>query len=116
MSINEIIPDESAILELRGRQADEILAELASALARRSAQDPELLLEQLREREALGSTATGRGLALPHIKADVSRTFGVLGLVRAESTTVPPTARRSGCFWPWSRRRSRASTCAPSLM
>jgi PTS system nitrogen regulatory IIA component len=83
MAIDDIIPDESAILELCGHSADEVLAELAAALAHRSGLDPEWVLEQLREREALGSTAVGRGLALPHTKAEVADTFGVLGLARA---------------------------------
>jgi nitrogen PTS system EIIA component len=82
MTIADIIPDESAILELRGRETDEVLAELATELARRSELDPERLLERLHEREALGSTALGHGFALPHTKADVARTLGVLGLAR----------------------------------
>jgi PTS system nitrogen regulatory IIA component len=83
MAIDDIIPDESAILELRGGSADEILAELAAALAHRTELNPEWVLDQLREREALGSTAIGRGLALPHTKAEVPHTFGVLGLARS---------------------------------
>ncbi|HVI01835.1 MAG TPA: PTS sugar transporter subunit IIA [Enhygromyxa sp.] len=83
MTIEDIIPDESAILELRGQQAAEVLVELAAGLARRSGLDEAPLLERLRAREALGSTAIGRGLALPHTKADVRRTYGVLGVARA---------------------------------
>src|SRR5688500_10455496 len=82
MTIEEIIPDESAIVELRGRNADEVLAELAEGLTRRSGIDA-ALLERLREREALGSTAVGHGLALPHAKAEVAHTYGMLGLARA---------------------------------
>jgi PTS system nitrogen regulatory IIA component len=82
MTIDDIIHDESAILELRERDGAKILAELAAGLARQSNRDSTSLLEQLREREALGSTALGRGLALPHTKADVPRTFGVLGISR----------------------------------
>jgi len=82
MTIDDILADESAILELQGRDGAAILAELAVGLARQSALDSNSLLERLREREALGSTAFGRGLALPHAKADVPRTFGVLGISR----------------------------------
>lgn len=82
MTIDDIIPDESAILELHGRDREAILAELAAALAQQCQLDSALVFEHLREREALGSTALGRGLALPHMKADVPRTFGVLGISR----------------------------------
>lgn len=83
MTIDDIIPDESAILDLNGHDADEVLAELAAALARRAGLASEALLEQLHEREALGTTAIGNGLALPHTKAEVSHSFGALGLARA---------------------------------
>lgn len=83
MTIDDIIPDESAIFEVQAREVDEVLAELAAALARRSSIDVPQLHESLRAREALGSTAIGRGLALPHAKADVDRSYGVLGLARA---------------------------------
>jgi mannitol/fructose-specific phosphotransferase system IIA component (Ntr-type) len=82
MTIDDIIPDETAILALRGRDGAAILRELADGLAQRSHIDSTLLLEGLREREATGSTALSRGLALPHSKADVVRTFGVLGISR----------------------------------
>jgi len=82
MSIDELIPDESAIVELRGDSADAILAELAELLARRLDLVPGPLLAQLREREGLGSTAIGRGLALPHARANVGRSSGVLGIAR----------------------------------
>jgi PTS system nitrogen regulatory IIA component len=82
VSIEDIIPDQSAILELHGQQAAQTLAELAAGLARRSGLEAAPLLERLRDREALGSTAVGRGLALPHTKADVRHTYGVLGVAR----------------------------------
>lgn len=82
MTIDDIIPDEAAILELHGRDGAAILAELAVGLARRTGLDSAVLLEGLREREALGSTAMGRGLALPHMKGDVLHTCGVLGVSR----------------------------------
>lgn len=82
MTIGDLIPDESAIVELRGHDDAAVLAELAEGLARRSSLGSALVLERLREREALGTTALGRGLAVPHMKAELPRALGVLGISR----------------------------------
>jgi len=48
-----------------------ILTELAQGFADAYALDPEDVLEALQEREALGSTGFGRGVAMPHARLDV---------------------------------------------
>ena len=48
-----------------------VLRELAGRLAEaRVVADPEALFQRLWEREQLGSTAIGRGIAIPHCKLD----------------------------------------------
>ena len=47
-----------------------ILAELARGFADAYALDPDLVLEALQEREALGSTGFGRGVAMPHARLE----------------------------------------------
>ena len=48
-----------------------ILTELAQGFADAYALDSEDVLEALQEREALGSTGFGRGVAMPHARLDV---------------------------------------------
>jgi mannitol/fructose-specific phosphotransferase system IIA component (Ntr-type) len=55
------------VKDLRAKTKDGILKELADLLAQdKEIRDPKLLLEMLRKREALGSTAIGCGVAIPH--------------------------------------------------
>jgi PTS system nitrogen regulatory IIA component len=69
MKILDILSKESIISELRGRSKREVLEELADALLR---QKPQLnrvrVVEVLLERERLGSTGIGDGIAIPHGK------------------------------------------------
>jgi PTS system nitrogen regulatory IIA component len=69
MKITEILPEALVIPTLTGKSKEEVLRELANAMA---AQHPDIdanrLLEVLWERERLGSTAIGDGIAIPHGK------------------------------------------------
>lgn len=76
----ELLADPSAVVRLRARTADAALLELGELLARRTGLAVEVVVAGLREREALGSTGLGRGLALPHTKAELGGSVAVLGL------------------------------------
>ncbi len=69
MKISDILVREASILDLESTTKDDLLAEMATALA---AAEPTLeadaLLSVLREREALQSTGIGEGVAIPHGK------------------------------------------------
>ena len=69
MKITETLPEALVIPALTGKTKEEVLRELATAMA---AQHPEInanrLIEVLWERERLGSTAIGDGIAIPHGK------------------------------------------------
>lgn len=55
------------IPELRSRKKQSVLEELASALAGAGVtRNPDVIVQVLLEREALGSTAIGKGVAVPH--------------------------------------------------
>jgi len=55
------------VQDLRAKTKDGVLKELADTLAQdREVRDSRLLLEMLRRRESLGSTAIGFGVAIPH--------------------------------------------------
>lgn len=78
MKIIDILPEALVIPTLKGQSKADVLHELADAVA---AQHPEIdagrLVEVLWERERLGSTAIGDGIAIPHGKLPGLRT--VLG-------------------------------------
>jgi len=69
MKILDILDKECIIPELRSRTKREVLEELTGALLNFKANlDREALVEVLLERERLGSTGIGDGIAIPHGK------------------------------------------------
>jgi PTS system nitrogen regulatory IIA component len=69
MKIAEFLSPQAVIPDLTGKSKPEVLRELSQALSRSSpALKPERLLEVLQEREKLGSTGIGEGVAIPHGK------------------------------------------------
>ena len=72
-----IKPEAVAIIDAADKQA--ILEELSRAFARSWGLDAAQVLEHLEERERLGSTGFGRGVAIPHARiSGVSRPVSVL--------------------------------------
>ena len=70
MSMKELITPDLVTLNLQARTPDEAFVELGNLLARAGAV-PQLdtYLESVRTREALGTTAMGFGVAMPHGKS-----------------------------------------------
>jgi PTS system nitrogen regulatory IIA component len=69
MKLVEILPESAIVPDLRGTSKVEVLEELAEALRREHPGIPkDRLVEVLLERERLGSTAIGEGIAIPHGK------------------------------------------------
>jgi PTS system nitrogen regulatory IIA component len=81
MKISEILTPESVIPELAAQTKPQILRELAACLAAgRPGLDVDELTAVLTERERLGSTAIGDGIAIPHGKIrGVNQIIGVFG-------------------------------------
>ncbi|MFZ5827304.1 MAG: PTS sugar transporter subunit IIA [Bacillota bacterium] len=75
MSIRELINASTITLDLQARTPEEAFQELGGLLYRDGAvSDLEAYLGAVRERESLGTTAVGFGVAIPHGKsAGVSR-------------------------------------------
>jgi len=61
-----IVPD--AVVELDGQTPEAVLAELAAPVARAYRLDGSRLAAALAEREKLGSTGVGEGVAIPHAR------------------------------------------------
>ncbi len=81
MDVNISIAPE-AVSHANPGTSQQILQELAGLFARTYGLNHELILEGLEQREALGSTGFGRGVAIPHCRSSVVRrpTMAVLKL------------------------------------
>jgi nitrogen PTS system EIIA component len=81
MKVVDFLRPDLVIPELNGGAKGDVLAEMATHLARnQSGIDSEVLRRVLEERELLASTAIGDGIAIPHGKLDsVNQLVGTLG-------------------------------------
>ncbi len=69
MEIIEILAEDMIIAELKATDKEGVLQELAAALASKHQEiEKDLLVRVLLEREKLGSTGIGDGIAIPHGK------------------------------------------------
>ena len=69
MKLSEIIKKDHVIGELRAKDKESVLDELAEAISQNDPYiDKNLLVKVLLEREQLGSTGIGDGVAIPHGK------------------------------------------------
>ncbi len=70
MRLSNIIKERTILLDINAQKKDEALAEMAGFLKKQKiiGNDKEIT-EKLLQRESLGSTALGDGVAIPHCKA-----------------------------------------------
>jgi nitrogen PTS system EIIA component len=69
LRISEFLSPEALIADLQARDKQAVLREMSAVLARaHPSLKEERLVEVLREREKLGSTGIGEGVAIPHGK------------------------------------------------
>lgn len=71
MVLREFLSKDLLLPELRGRNKTEVLAEMVAALAQKlPALDAAAAFKVLKDRESLGSTGIGEGVAIPHGKLE----------------------------------------------
>ncbi len=71
MKITRLLREETVLLDLRARDRDGALGEMAKHLAGLGTVKPaDHLLSRLKEREKMGSTALGGGIAVPHCRLE----------------------------------------------
>ncbi len=82
MKITEFLDVKGIHLDLRATEKQDILKELVDVLAEvKDIGDKKLILKALLERESLGSTGIGQGIAIPHGKTDkVKELISVLAI------------------------------------
>ncbi len=68
MDLGDLIKPEGVIANLKARNKKQVLQILAAKAAQLTGSKTEIIYEILLQRERLGSTAYGRGLAIPHGK------------------------------------------------
>ncbi len=86
MKIMEFLNSQAISADLQSKMKEEVIAELVGLLIDAGAIDKKhknKILEVLMAREALGSTAIGQGIAIPHGKSEfVKKLVGCLGICR----------------------------------
>ncbi len=82
MLITDILEKKAVKLNLESTEKDEVLEELVNALAEiKAIGDKKAILQSLIDRENLGSTGIGHGIAIPHGKTDkVNKLMAFLGV------------------------------------
>jgi len=85
MRIQDILPREAVVDNLLAETKEGVLRELSEVICRRlPALSPERLTAILMDREGLGSTGIGEGVAIPHGKIPgIDRLFAAFGRSRA---------------------------------
>lgn len=69
MKVHTLLMQDMVVPDLRARSREEVLKELVHFLKKQSMISKEKeLYEKLLQRESLGSTAIGKGIAIPHCK------------------------------------------------
>jgi nitrogen PTS system EIIA component len=68
VKIQDFLQPQAVVADLTGRTAAEVLAELCRPVAQAHGLDAARLVQVLLEREKLGSTGVGDGVAIPHGK------------------------------------------------
>lgn len=78
MTLDALIAPDAVVPQLRAGSKKQLVNELASRAGERFALDARSTFEALMERERLGSTGMGRGVAVPHARmAGVDRIRGL---------------------------------------
>ena len=78
MEICDLLSPETVVYTIRATSKKQVLQELASLAANFSGQNQRAIFDVLLERERLGTTGIGRGVAIPHGKLPgLDRLYGV---------------------------------------
>ena len=90
MKLTDILVRDACLVDMHGESKPAILGELAESLSHAI---PSLHRDELQamliERERLGTTAMGDGIAIPHARIEsLDRVLAVFGLSRAEAVAV----------------------------
>ncbi|MFC1742901.1 PTS sugar transporter subunit IIA [Candidatus Riflebacteria bacterium] len=97
--ISDFITEDQILLDYTAKDAEELIESVTKGLlagATEGKEGQEKLFEALKQRESLGSTAIGSGIALPHARMDFIKSI-FLGLVRLEEAIEFKAIDRAPC-------------------
>ena len=78
-----LLTDTSVIVDMRATSKKQALQELAGKAAEITGQPERVIFDTLLERERLGTTGVGRGIAIPHGKLpDLKKVYGLLAKLK----------------------------------
>lgn len=78
MNLAEIVDSQSILPSLKAQNKKQLLQEVAHAAGKLTAIDHRVIFETLLQREKLGSTGLGHGIAIPHGKIPtLTRVYGL---------------------------------------
>ncbi|MFT3989087.1 PTS IIA-like nitrogen regulatory protein PtsN [Aestuariivirga sp.] len=78
MNLDDLVDAQSVLANVKAPNKKQLLQDLSQALAKRVAIDHRIIYETLLQREKLGSTGIGQGIAIPHGKiATLGRVYGL---------------------------------------
>ena len=85
VNLIDFLPESAVCIELKSQTKKDVLKELVALLTQSHAiKNSPSILEALQEREELGSTGIGQGIAIPHGKSDYAeKVVACLGISRA---------------------------------
>jgi len=82
-ALSDVLDPAAVKLGVRVSSKRQLFAEIAGAAARAAALDTKTVLTALSEREHLGSTGVGEGVAMPHARVDgLDRLFAIFWMLR----------------------------------
>ena len=83
MALSDLLPPDGVITGLAASSRKQVVQSLAETAARFCNAKPRDIVDAVLERERLGSTGVGDGVAIPHARvAGVDRVFGVFARLR----------------------------------
>ncbi|MFH1553188.1 MAG: PTS sugar transporter subunit IIA [Candidatus Omnitrophota bacterium] len=87
MNITELVNAKAVTVGLKSREKEEVLSEMVDLLVssgNAKKADKDSILKKLKEREVLGSTGIGKGVAIPHAKCpEIKKMVAAFGISKA---------------------------------
>ena len=103
MKITDFLKEDAVTCELKADSKDTAIRELVGLLVQSGCikdKDVSKLVRTLLDREALGSTGIGQGVAIPHGKSDcVSELIGAVGICRSGMNFDSLDGERTNIFF-----------------
>ncbi|MGL4999999.1 MAG: PTS sugar transporter subunit IIA [Cetobacterium sp.] len=78
VKITDYMSEELILLNLKAKNKDEVLKELSALIVKsEKIEKKDFIYKALLEREILGSTGIGKGVAIPHAKTDAAQSLTI---------------------------------------